>query len=309
MSCYFRHIGDLFEEAGVEVTKDNRAALRACLSQVVGDADGDCPTAWKLVKEWKADPARRKRLIRALKAFRPQPEDPPRDASGVAGLARQLPGRISAGARGARQKASELLESVFDWATQLDPASVKASVGALRRRKPYATPRQLAEAIVRSTRLKTVTVGVGTGLPANPFISAAAGLLDAGTVLRFHAAMVAQIGECYDPGFVDDPAAQAEILVPLFGVNAISQAGRETAMLGGVGATREGIRRALTGSRRRAFRKWVLRYFGEMVTERTVASKVIPIIGAAIGGGWNFAETSAVGKRAIRYFEEEPVTE
>jgi hypothetical protein len=310
MSCYFRHLGDLFEEAGVEVTKENRAALRARLSQIVGDPDGDCPTTWKIIKAWKADPLRRKRLVRALKAFRPQPEPPKGGGAGgkgLAALARKLPGHVAAGARGAQKTASVLMENVFDWATNLNPPSVKASVASLRLRKPNATPRQLAEALIRRTRLKTVAVGVGTGLPANLFLSAGAGLLDAGVALRFHAAMVAQIGECYDPGFADDPAAQAEILVPLFGANAVNQMGREAATLGGEGMTREGVRRALTGGRRRAFRKWVLRYFGELVTERTVASKVLPIIGAAIGGGWNFAETNAVGKRAIRYFEDEPL--
>jgi hypothetical protein len=152
-------------------------------------------------------------------------------------------------------------------------------------------------------------VGVGTGLPSNPWLAGGAGLVDAGVALRLHVMMVAQIGEIYDPGFLDDPEAQGEVLVPLFGIAAASKAVKKGAVLGGMGATRQGVRRILTGSRLRAFRNWVLKCFGQTVGQKVVVTKMLPVIGALIGGGWNFAETSLVGKRAIRYFEGEPLGE
>jgi hypothetical protein len=305
MSCYFRHIKDLFEEAGVEVTKQNRPVLRARVAQLVGDPDGDCASTWKLVKEWKADPKRRKRLVRALRSCReaaPETEVPRRGLPAVREAVEVKTAEVRQGASGA-------LQGIFDWATAIQPDSARAAVQKLRARRPRATPRQLAETVVRRTRLQTGAVGVGTGLPSNPWLAGGAGLVDAGVALRLHVMMVAQIGEIYDPGFLDDPEAQGEVLVPLFGIAAASKAVKKGAVLGGMGATRQGVRRILTGSRLRAFRNWVLKCFGQTVGQKVVVTKMLPVIGALIGGGWNFAETSLVGKRAIRYFEGEPLGE
>ncbi len=69
MSCYFRHIGELLEEAGIEVTKENRKALHAHIAGLVGDAEADCPTTWKRVKEWRDDPGRRAELAAGIGGF------------------------------------------------------------------------------------------------------------------------------------------------------------------------------------------------------------------------------------------------
>lgn len=69
MSCYFRHLGDLFEEAGIEAKKENRKALHAHIAGIVGDAEAHCPATWKLVKQWRDDPARRARLIVGIRQF------------------------------------------------------------------------------------------------------------------------------------------------------------------------------------------------------------------------------------------------
>ena len=204
-----------------------------------------------------------------------------------------------------KEVGSDLVKQVFDWATYVQPGAVKTHVDRLREKKPDASPRELAETIVRRTKLKTTAVGAGTGLPANPWTSGGAGILDAGAVLRMHSFMVAQIGECYDPDFLDDPDAQAELLVPLFGANAASQAVREGAVLGGMGVTRQAIKKLITGDRLKRFRRIMLKYFGKIAGQKTVITKTFPVIGALIGGGWNFAETSVVGNRAIKWFEGE----
>jgi len=51
MSCYFRHMKDVFEEAGVEVTKDNKRAIDAAVHKAVGVPYKDCPSAWRAVKQ------------------------------------------------------------------------------------------------------------------------------------------------------------------------------------------------------------------------------------------------------------------
>ncbi len=44
MSCYFRHLKDIFAEAGIEVTKANRKELDRAFHDIVGVVYKDCPT-------------------------------------------------------------------------------------------------------------------------------------------------------------------------------------------------------------------------------------------------------------------------
>ena len=68
MSCFFRHIGDLFDEAGVDVTPKNRKALKARIATAVGSA-GDCSSMWKTVKQWRDDAGKRAELVEAIRSF------------------------------------------------------------------------------------------------------------------------------------------------------------------------------------------------------------------------------------------------
>lgn len=67
MSCYFRHMKDVFEEAGVEVTKDNKKRLDAAIHKAVGVAYKDCPAAWRAVKVLLAEPKGRAKLVAAIR--------------------------------------------------------------------------------------------------------------------------------------------------------------------------------------------------------------------------------------------------
>jgi ribosomal protein L17 len=68
LSCYFRHIKDLFEEAGLEVTPDNKKDVDRAIHKMVGVAYKDCPAAWRRVKaEFLADEKARKAFVRKLK--------------------------------------------------------------------------------------------------------------------------------------------------------------------------------------------------------------------------------------------------
>jgi len=69
MCCYFRHLSDLFEEAGIEVTKANRRAVNLHLAHAVGVDGTHCPTIWRQVKERLGDPERRAELVACLRTF------------------------------------------------------------------------------------------------------------------------------------------------------------------------------------------------------------------------------------------------
>jgi len=68
MSCYLRHLKEIFEEAGIEVTPANRKDVDRVVHATAGVPYKHCPTAWKKVKqEFLTDEKKRRILIRELK--------------------------------------------------------------------------------------------------------------------------------------------------------------------------------------------------------------------------------------------------
>ena len=68
MSCYFRHLKDLFAEAGVEVSAANKKQLDQAVHRLVDAEYKNCPVAWKKLKqEILADEQKRKDFISRLR--------------------------------------------------------------------------------------------------------------------------------------------------------------------------------------------------------------------------------------------------
>lgn len=55
MTCYFRHMKDVFSRAGIEVTKENKKALDRAIHSYVGVEYKDCSSSWKEVKKLAED--------------------------------------------------------------------------------------------------------------------------------------------------------------------------------------------------------------------------------------------------------------
>jgi ribosomal protein L17 len=69
MSCYLRHMKDILEEAGIEVTKDNKKEVDQAIHGLVEVEYKNCPSAWKTVKEQiNKDEDARKKFIKNIKA-------------------------------------------------------------------------------------------------------------------------------------------------------------------------------------------------------------------------------------------------
>jgi len=51
MSCYFRHMKDILEEAGVVVTKENKKEIDQIIHELVDVPYKQCSPAWKGVKK------------------------------------------------------------------------------------------------------------------------------------------------------------------------------------------------------------------------------------------------------------------
>lgn len=51
MTCYFRHIRDIFEKTGIEVTKENKRKIDQVIHNMVGVEYKNCSAVWKEVKK------------------------------------------------------------------------------------------------------------------------------------------------------------------------------------------------------------------------------------------------------------------
>ena len=68
MSCYFRHLKDVFDAAGIEITSGNRRQLDRAFHTIVGVEFKECPAAWKKLKaDWLTSPEKRTELALRLK--------------------------------------------------------------------------------------------------------------------------------------------------------------------------------------------------------------------------------------------------
>ena len=68
MSCYFRHIKDLFREAGVEITPGNKKDVDSAIHKMAGVDYKDCPATWKRIKEeFLVDDKTRNKFVKKLK--------------------------------------------------------------------------------------------------------------------------------------------------------------------------------------------------------------------------------------------------
>ncbi|HVP37177.1 MAG TPA: hypothetical protein VMT04_09305 [Terriglobales bacterium] len=68
MSCYFRHLQEIFDSAGIKVTKDNRKKVDEAIHKLVKVKYKNCPQTWKKIKETILLDERKKRdFARELK--------------------------------------------------------------------------------------------------------------------------------------------------------------------------------------------------------------------------------------------------
>ena len=51
VTCYFRHLGRVFERAGIEVSSENRKEVNTAIHAIVGVEYKNCPAAWREVKK------------------------------------------------------------------------------------------------------------------------------------------------------------------------------------------------------------------------------------------------------------------
>ena len=51
LTCYFRHLREVFKKAGIEVTNENKREIDRVIHGIVGVEYKSCPAAWREVKK------------------------------------------------------------------------------------------------------------------------------------------------------------------------------------------------------------------------------------------------------------------
>ncbi len=51
MTCYFRHIQQIFKKAGIEATSENKREIDRVIHSIVGVEYKNCPAVWREVKK------------------------------------------------------------------------------------------------------------------------------------------------------------------------------------------------------------------------------------------------------------------
>ena len=51
MSCYLRHLNQVFNTAGIKVTAENRKKADLAVHRIMGTVYKDCPLTWKKLKD------------------------------------------------------------------------------------------------------------------------------------------------------------------------------------------------------------------------------------------------------------------
>jgi len=69
LSRYFRNLKDILNEAGIEVTAENKKQIDRAIHEIVKTTYKDCPGTWKAVKQKLASSEAEKRaFVKKLKA-------------------------------------------------------------------------------------------------------------------------------------------------------------------------------------------------------------------------------------------------
>lgn len=197
-----------------------------------------------------------------------------------------------------------MFNECFDWAfSSIDPDSIKASVDTERQKNPKLSNAQLASKAFSRARWKATAAGCAAGAAANPWAAAPAAITDLAITLKTLVSAAARTAIIYDPDFFAEDDNKYELLIPLLGIHGVGQAVQKVAVRGGMGVTRASIKKYLSKETLKSLKKLALKYFGLKVTQKGMITKTLPVIGIALGGGWNFVEVGIVKNRTIRYFE------
>lgn len=191
-----------------------------------------------------------------------------------------------------------------------DVEDCRREAAELRMKDPDASAETAARRAVKDSRKWAASVGAATGLAASPITLLPAAIADAAAMLRLEGKLVGTIAALLDPASLDDPDAFRRDIIRNVFPGAVSQALRKLGVRAGEQATKNLVAKLATRQAVKELSERAAKLLGIRLTEKAIASKTIPLVGAGIGAAWNFAEIQLVGNRTIDYHlgRESPAT-
>lgn len=183
----------------------------------------------------------------------------------------------------------------------------------LRAAHPDKSAEELVQTAIKNSRRRAAAIGALSGFAANPLTMVPAASADVYAVLRTEANLAGLIATIIDPDTLEDEDTfKTDILAILFPA-AISNALQTVGVQAGRQTSKVLVRKYISKNVLKTAVRWAAKYLGIKLTQRAVVTKVVPLAGAAIGGGWNWFEVRRLGRRALAYhqgqaieFEPEP---
>ena len=192
------------------------------------------------------------------------------------------------------------LESLLQWVIP-DPEECRQLAAEARLEDPEATAVQAARAAVKSARKWGAAAGATTGMVASPMTMLPAAVADMAAMLRIEGRMAGTVAALLDPDSLNDPAAFRRDIIRIIFPGAVSQALRKIGVRAGEHATKSLIAKYASRALMKEISEQATKRLGVRLTQKAVATKAVPLVGAGIGGAWNWLEIQAIGKRAIEY--------
>lgn len=198
------------------------------------------------------------------------------------------------------------MKDVLGWVIP-DRETCREAARRLAAEHPGETPEELARRAVRHAVPLAVGTGGATGAASSPLTMIPAAVADVAAMLRIEGMLAGMVAALLDPKSLDEPGRFEGDVVSIVFPGAVSQALRTVGVRAGQAITKNLVRKYFGEAFLQTVGRYTARYALGKLTQKAILTKAVPLIGAGIGAGWNWVEVNAVGRRAIRYFQNRAV--
>ena len=192
------------------------------------------------------------------------------------------------------------IEKMLQWMIP-EPDECRKLAAEARLDDPNADALAAAQRVVKSARAWGAAAGATTGLAASPLTMLPAAVADMAAMLRIEGRLAGTVAALLDPDSLNDPAAFRRDIIRVIFPSAVSQALRKIGVRVGEEATKSLIAKYASKAFMKEIGEQAAKRLGVRITEKMIATKAVPLVGAGIGGAWNWLEVQAIGNRAVGY--------
>jgi hypothetical protein len=164
-----------------------------------------------------------------------------------------------------------------------DPDSIEAMAAQARAEAPGGSDEAVARRLIHRFARRAALVGFVTGLPSNPLLAFPLAAVDTSATAKLCADMASAVGLVADPeGAADEGAAERT----------------PDAYPGAVASFFiRGLKNRVTPQ---AVTKAAVRWAAKRTAGRAVLTRMVPLVGGALGAAWNYVEVRGEGQRLYR---------